>query len=176
MPHIHIEPGQHDTTASAFIVRIDQPESRLLLHRHKKLGVFLQIGGHVELHETPWQAVLHEVAEESGYEAGQLKVLQPPLRLTHLTSVDLHPYPVSLLTHNFPGEDHHHTDIAWSFTTTEAPRHAVSDGESDSLQLFSAAELRAIEAGQIPENVQEIGLFVLETCLSRWDSVELPNS
>jgi len=43
-------------------------EPRIILHKHRKLNKLLQFGGHVELDETPWQAVLREIAEESGYD------------------------------------------------------------------------------------------------------------
>lgn len=46
MAHIHTNPGEHDLTASAFIVRDDFAKPRLMLHMHKKLGVLLQPGGH----------------------------------------------------------------------------------------------------------------------------------
>ena len=36
MPHINTKPGQHDFTASAFIVRLDRSEPQVLLHLHKK--------------------------------------------------------------------------------------------------------------------------------------------
>ena len=65
MPHIHTKPGQHDHTVSAFIVRLDGKQPRILLHRHKKSGVYMQFGGHIELHENPWQAISHELLEES---------------------------------------------------------------------------------------------------------------
>jgi hypothetical protein len=49
MAHIHTEPGQHDFTASAFIIRLDRLDERgqpkLLLHKHKKLHKLLQFGG-----------------------------------------------------------------------------------------------------------------------------------
>lgn len=38
MAHIHTKPGQHDLTASAYIIRDDGNEPVVLLHRHKKLG------------------------------------------------------------------------------------------------------------------------------------------
>lgn len=68
MPHIHTEPGQHDLTVSAYIVRMDLPEPAIILHKHRKLNKWLQFGGHVEPHENPWQAVQREIREESGYE------------------------------------------------------------------------------------------------------------
>ena len=38
----------------------------LLLHRHRKLGMWLPCGGHVEPHELPDDAAVREVLEESG--------------------------------------------------------------------------------------------------------------
>lgn len=172
MPHIHTEPGQHDLTASAYIVRIDQQEPRLLLHKHKILGVFLQFGGHVELKETPWQAVVHEILEETGYEITQLSLLQPESHIRYLSSVDLHPHPVVALTHPFD-DNHFHTDIAWAFVVDQPPKHAVGEGESSGLQLFNRQELVSLEPGLIPENVREIGLFVLDTCLNDWERMPL---
>lgn len=81
MAHIHTNPGEHDLTASAFIVRDDFEEPRLLLHMHKKLHILLQPGGHVELNENPWQAIEHELREETGYTFDELEVLQPKDRL-----------------------------------------------------------------------------------------------
>lgn len=64
-------------------------EPRIILHKHRKLKMLLQFGGHVELDETPWQAVLREIAEESGYDKNQLKLLQPCYnRLTSLPGVN----------------------------------------------------------------------------------------
>lgn len=65
MSHIHPGHGQHDICVSAYIVLLGD-ESKMLLHKHRKLGTLLQFGGHVELDETPWQAVLREIMEESG--------------------------------------------------------------------------------------------------------------
>jgi 8-oxo-dGTP pyrophosphatase MutT (NUDIX family) len=41
----------------------------VLLHRHKRLGLWLQPGGHVDPGETPWQAALRETREETGLPA-----------------------------------------------------------------------------------------------------------
>mgnify|MGYP001683399595 FL=1 len=90
MPHIHNKPGQHDICVSGYIVKITEgDEPRIILHKHRKLKMLLQFGGHVELDETPWQAVLREIAEESGYDKNQLKLLQPCYnRLTSLPGVN----------------------------------------------------------------------------------------
>src|SRR5439155_68249 len=49
-------------TATAFVV--DGP--RTLLHWHKRLQQWMPPGGHIEADEDPAQAVLREVAEETG--------------------------------------------------------------------------------------------------------------
>jgi 8-oxo-dGTP pyrophosphatase MutT (NUDIX family) len=50
-------------TASALVMLSDR---RLVLLFHAKLGVHLYPGGHVEPHETPDEAIIREVAEETG--------------------------------------------------------------------------------------------------------------
>ena len=56
-------------TASAFIV--DSECTQMLLHHHRKLDRWLQLGGHDEGERSPAEAVLREVAEESGLSAFQ---------------------------------------------------------------------------------------------------------
>lgn len=51
-----------DFTVAVFVVHHD----RVLLHRHRKLGLWLPPGGHIEPNELPDEAALREVEEESG--------------------------------------------------------------------------------------------------------------
>ena len=172
MAHIHTNPGEHDPTASAFIVRTDTAKPKLLLHLHKKLGVLLQVGGHIELTETPWQAVCHEITEETGYQIDQLKIMQPPLRIKSLAYACLHPQPVVQNTHNFDPEGRHkHTDIAYAFVTAANPQNQPKAGESTTFRWVDAAELRELAADQIFENVRQIGGFVLSDVLDHWEAV-----
>jgi len=153
-------------------MRVDGAEPALIMHKHKLLNQWLQFGGHVELNENIWTALIHEVAEESGYAMSQLKLLQPSLRLKQVGNAILHPSPVSVLTHQFSDTDHHHTDIAYTFVARESPAAAVGEGESADIRTFTAAELAAIPPGEVPENVRNIGLFCLQECLSHWEEVE----
>ncbi len=171
MAHIHTNPGQHDFTASAFIVRTDGLQPRLLLHRHKILGTFIQFGGHVELNETPWQAVAHEILEESGYSFNQLMVMQPVGSLQKLTGVNLHPLPVGLMTHAF-SDEHFHTDIEYLFVTREKPIHKISDKESKDVRMFTKGELLTQKTVDIPHNIIEIGTFIFDFCLENWTAIK----
>jgi 8-oxo-dGTP pyrophosphatase MutT (NUDIX family) len=172
MPHIHTLPGQHDHTASAYVFRTDFSEPKVLLHMHKKLGKYMQFGGHVELDETPWQAVTHELREESGYNMNQVLILQPRTRVQSLTGAIIHPQPVSYSTHPFgQGLDHFHTDTAYAVTAAQDPKQLPDAGESTKTKLFTRDELKALSNDEIPENVREIALFIFDECLKSWQPV-----
>jgi 8-oxo-dGTP pyrophosphatase MutT (NUDIX family) len=72
----------HHVTASAFVV-----SSRgVILHRHRRLGIWVQPGGHVDPGETPEAACVREITEETGLVVRHLD----PVELFH---VDVHPGP-----------------------------------------------------------------------------------
>jgi 8-oxo-dGTP diphosphatase len=169
MAHIHTNTGEHDLTTSAFVIRDDFPDPKLLLYMHKKLHVLLQPGGHVELSENPWQAIEHELREEAGYTFNDLEVLQPKDRLHSITHAQLHPVPVVFNTHNFDNEGvHKHTDISFAFLAHAAPALTPEDGESTDIQWKSSEELKALAADEIFENVREIGIYVLTQVYPNW--------
>ena len=169
MPHIHTNPGEHDSTASAFIVRTDLGEPAIMLHQHKKLGTLLQFGGHVEVTENPLQAVTHELLEESGYDLGQLLLLQPKQRIMRLTGSTLHPIPAYYSTHKFPGLNHYHTDTSFAFVAHEPPKYEVGAGESKDIRTYTASQLNLLTESEIIISVKEISLFVLEVCFVDWE-------
>ncbi len=170
MPHIHTEPNQHDHTVTGYIIRTDTPEPRALLHMHKKLGILLPIGGHIELHETPWQAIAHELVEESGYTLDQLQLLQPLDIISNLTGVALHPYPLVLNTHSIT-DDHFHSDIAYGFTAIDDPAQAIGETESADIRWLDASELQELSEDVIRPNTKEVYNFLFETALAKWQQV-----
>jgi 8-oxo-dGTP pyrophosphatase MutT (NUDIX family) len=172
MAHIHNEPGQHDQTASAYIIFLGGPEPCIAMHRHKILGQYLQFGGHVELHETQWAAVVHEIREESGYNLNQLKLLQPHKRISHAEDAVVHPLPFYLNSHRFAGGEHFHTDAGFAFVTHQLPRHAVGKDESGELRFFTRAELMKLSHNAIPANVRNAILFILDHLLKDWEAVD----
>lgn len=93
-------------TASTWIV--DDKQQAVLLTLHKKLGKWLQLGGHCEVGETPLQAALREAREESGLT--QFRVLTP-----EIFNIDVHTIPAR---EEEPA--HLHYDVAYLLQADDA--------------------------------------------------------
>jgi 8-oxo-dGTP pyrophosphatase MutT (NUDIX family) len=105
----HFAPGH--ITASCFIV---DGSDALLLHHHRRLNRWLQMGGHVEGDERPHEAALREGAEESG-----LRDLT--LAADGIFDLDIHVIPAG------KGEpEHRHFDVRY-VARTAAPHALVID-------------------------------------------------
>lgn len=161
MPHIHTKPNQHDMTISGYIVRIDQPEPLCLVHMHRKMGKLMQIGGHIELDQTPWQAVADEVRQESGYMFSELKVAQPTQNRVSPKGSIVHPVPFTMNTHNV-GNSHYHSDLCYGFVAEGPAVNAAAEGESEDLRWMTISQLDvAVEAGgALPDTVEIYRSFV----------------
>jgi len=123
----HFEPGHF--TASCYIV---DGTGRLLLHHHRRLDRWLQMGGHVEPGELPDEAALREGCEESG-----LRDLS--LIPAAIFDLDIHGIPAA------KGEpDHDHFDVRYVACTASPAAIAIDRSESNELAwvtLDRAAEL-----------------------------------
>lgn len=174
MPHLHTNDYEYDHTVSAFIIKpptASLPEPTLLLHHHKKLGVLLQPGGHIEITENPWAAVVHELEEETGYLPEQLQVLQPYaqspfLELDHSV---IHPTPILVSSHGFKKwSTHYHTDSTYAFVTEQAPAKPVAEGESDSFIWVTLTKLQTLPEGSIVEGARQVGVQALTFFYRNW--------
>ncbi|MDR2973704.1 MAG: NUDIX domain-containing protein [Propionibacteriaceae bacterium] len=155
--------------------RSHAPAPRVLLHRHKTLGVLIQPGGHVELDETPWQTVAHEVREETGYDLDQLSVLQPRGGLTELTGDIVHPQPVVLRSFPFGDLPHLHTDLAFAFTTVESPRHEVGACESHEFVWLTREELRQLPDYETYPDVKQVIDHIFGHVMTTWEQAPATN-
>lgn len=171
MPHIHTAPNQHDMVVSAFIIRVDQGDPKVLLHMHRKHNVLMQIGGHMELDETPWQAIAHELREECGYTLDDLSVLQPDPELVEIDNVVVHPTPVLACTYKMP-DKHYHSDLSWAFVTDHDPRESADDGESSDIRWLTLEELRELaKQGIAAKDVAEIYGIIVGRYLGKWHQI-----
>ena len=110
-------------TASALV--IDPERGRVLLTLHRKLRMWLQMGGHCEPQDASLAAAaLREATEESGV-AGLSLLPGGPVRL------DRHPIPPPC---------HCHFDVQYAVLAPPDARHAVSD-ESLDVRWFAYDEV-----------------------------------
>ncbi len=171
MPHIHTESGQHDITISAYIVRMQDDEPLVLVHMHRKLGKLMQAGGHIELNETPWASVAHELAEETGYRLNELSVLQPSKRVPSLEHAIVHPVPLLVNTHRV-NIDHYHSDLCYAFIARAVPAQAQAEGEADDIRWLTLSELKEqVDAGIALDDVYQIYQHVVIECLEQYEWV-----
>ena len=137
--------GAHDhhVTVGAFVL-----SSRgIVLHRHKRLGMWLQPGGHVDAGESPEEACRREAFEETGLEVRHLD----PVRLFH---VDVHPGP----------RGHTHYDLRY-LLVSEPRDPSPPQGESPEVYWFDfdAAAQRAADdlvpvLRRLAESVDTLGV------------------
>ncbi|GAA4069519.1 NUDIX domain-containing protein [Streptomyces sp. NPDC048491] len=113
-------------TASALV--IDPERERVLLTLHKKLNMWLQMGGHCEPGDaTVAAAALREAEEESGV-AGLALLAGGPVRL------DRHPIPAPC---------HWHLDVQYAALAPAGAVEAISD-ESLDLRWFGYDEVAQV--------------------------------
>jgi len=154
-----------------YLFRTDFSEPKVMLHFHQKIGSIAQFGGHIELDENPWEALVHELKEETGYDIDQISLLQPQTRLKSITGAIVHPYPVTHNTMSYPGKGGHaHIDSAYALTANTEPRDVPDEGESTDLRLFTKAELIAAK-DTINPITYDIALYIFDEILNSWDAV-----
>lgn len=104
----------------------------VVLHLHKRLGMWLQPGGHLEPGETPWAAARREAEEETGLSFEPWPA-DPPL--AHL---DVH----------FGGSGHTHLDLRYMLAVAGDPTPRPPAGESQAVRWFAWPEaVETAEAG-----------------------------
>lgn len=115
-------------TSSAIVVSAGSSpatlhEGSVALVRHKRLGVWLQPGGHIEPGELTWEAAVRESREETGLD------VRHPAGGPALCHVDVHPGP----------KGHTHLDLRYLLVASEvAPRPAA--GESPDVRWYRWAD------------------------------------
>lgn len=109
-----------------------------VLHWHKRIGGWMQPGGHIDAGETPWAAALRETREETG-----LPVRHPGggPRLLHL---DAH-----------PAGPHFHLDLRYLlFSGDDDP--SPPPGESQQVRWFALAEAMQVADAALIDGLRRL--------------------
>ncbi len=113
-------------TASAIVLG----RKGVLLHRHKRLGMWLQPGGHIEPAESPWEAARREATEETGLELDWPSPQYPP----SLVHVDVHP----------AANGHTHLDLRYLLAPAGDETPDPPAGESQDVRWFGWEDAIAV--------------------------------
>ena len=114
-------------TASAFVL---DEAGRLLLHHHKKLDRWLQLGGHDEGEQDPRLAALREAREESG-------IIDLAFSEDAIFDVDVHEIPA-----HKDQPRHFHHDIRYLLRAPAGAKLMRDDLESNALEFVPLEEAR----------------------------------
>jgi len=127
------DPGHF--TASAFVLAPERDAILLIFHR--KLGIWVQPGGHVDEGDLSVRAAAErEVAEEVGIRGLELAASEEAL-----FDVDIHPIPAR------PGEPaHEHFDVRFSFVAPS--RRFVASDEVAAARWVSLSEVGTVASDE----------------------------
>ena len=136
--------ADRDFTASAYVVH----DGRVLLVRHRKLDQWLQPGGHIEARETPDEAAVREVREETGALSRIRDEYRP--RASPAAQSENLPRPFEVNVHRVRA-DHWHVDFAFLARLIERGEPPDTD-EHDGKEWFALPDLADLNA--IDENTR----------------------
>ncbi len=103
-------------TASAIVIG----ERGVVLHKHKRLGIWLQPGGHIEEEEDPPTAALREAQEETGLPVAH------PINGPRFIHIDVHPGP----------RGHTHIDLRYLLQAPDTQPGPLATDESQEVAWF----------------------------------------
>ncbi len=136
-------------------------KEKILLVKHKKLGIWLAPGGHVEENELPHQAAEREFFEETGVQATALSAFS-----SSVFAKDSHYLPLPFFCHvhdiNKPREGSFCQEhYSWGFFVhvIDDSGFGMNDDESTDISWFTRDEVMSLETA--PAIIKE-ALFVFD--------------
>ena len=133
-------------TATTIIVH----KKKVLLHLHKKLGIWIPVGGHIDRDELPQETALREIKEETGLE---VKLYNPDKQI-EMGNVKQLFRPMHILLENI-NPFHQHIDFIY-YATANTFEVSPQDGETNNLRWFTPDEIKKFEGA--PDNVKALSL------------------
>ena len=126
-------------TVAVFVIH----QGRVLLHRHRRLGMWLPPGGHIEPNELPDEAAVREVEEETGVLAELVGEKGLPISYPRQLVV-----PAGIQLEDIP-PGHQHIDLVY-FARPAPGREGITpdQAEKDMVGWYHPDELAALGVGE----------------------------
>lgn len=156
MPHIHTKGGQYDFTVAGYLVH----KNKTLLIKHKYLPIWMPPGGHIELDQTPIEAVFMEIKEEAGIDVSHLELVetQPYTKSFKRGEAVALPLPFDM-EHHAITDTHRHINMAY-IIKSDTDNVEPGAGESNTFRWFTADELR--DFTETNDSIRSSALYALE--------------
>jgi 8-oxo-dGTP pyrophosphatase MutT (NUDIX family) len=130
---------QNHFTATGFVFN---HEGKVLMIKHKKLGVWLPPGGHIDPNELPCKAVLREIFEETGVTAS---VISAAVNTDFPAAEYELPLPMEILLEDIEGNGlHNHIDMIYLCKAVDASLNP-QESEIDGIGWFYPSEVEGLE-------------------------------
>lgn len=130
-------------TGSALV--LNQDMTKVLLTHHKKLGMWLQLGGHADGHHLAHEVAMTEATEESGLDGLQFLKYESDVFGAFAA---LKPLPFDLDCHLIPATsrdpEHYHFDVRFLIITPSNERAPVISEESHDVKWFTFEQARSM--------------------------------
>lgn len=129
---------------------MNEPRDKVLLTHHKKLEIWIQLGGHIEPEDkTIYEACERELKEESGLK--EFKLLS-----NEIFDIDVHKFPQS--ANGFP--EHFHLDIRLLFQGSSEEKVNFDLIESNEVVWISINEVENYQnARSVMRMVEKVKLY-----------------
>lgn len=116
----------------------------LLVH-HKKLGVWVQPGGHVEINESPEEAAVREVFEETGL---KIKIIgeRKPRESDYILPLAIQKNEIS--------DTHIHMDFVYVAYVVEENDLVLNEQESTGIAWFTLDEIKDTTFDTFPDVIE----------------------
>jgi 8-oxo-dGTP diphosphatase len=137
-------------TATTFVVH----KNKVLLHLHKKLGIWIPVGGHIDRDELPQEAAEREIKEESGL---VVNLYNPDSQFDMGDALQLI-RPMHILLENI-NQFHQHIDFIY-YATSESDTLRPQHGETTHLKWFTSEEVKTLDGA--PINVMVLSLEAID--------------
>jgi 8-oxo-dGTP pyrophosphatase MutT (NUDIX family) len=144
-----MEITRHFTATTHIVYR-----GKVLLHLHKKLNIWIPVGGHIDRDELPQETALREIKEESGL---AVKLYNPDQQVEMGDTKQLI-RPMYILLEKI-NEFHQHIDFIY-FAQSNTFELKPEESETNNLQWFTIEEVLKLEG--VPENVKRLSAEAIE--------------
>jgi 8-oxo-dGTP pyrophosphatase MutT (NUDIX family) len=152
----YMDKASNHFTATGFVFN---EQAEILMIKHKKLGVWLPPGGHIDENELPCDAVVREIYEETGVRVSVVTAAQEVS--IPADSCEL-PLPMQILLEDIEGNGlHNHIDMIY-LCRAEISTLNPQESEIDGIGWFTLADVLKLDTFDNVRNSAQIAAILMK--------------